>query len=212
MWIFSCLSSFVNWLSLPSPPPKRGFFSFVSLFIISFLGIRYIGQTRRKCTSSSTVLGQKGQNRFSFGVLGLMYLSFSVFRTLFESLNSVKDCLTISIYHWNTRSRPPLVLRFGTENPCIMVDSESKNNEKRSIPSIDNRATFYPWPSVKNVWNDVVKSEMTSCIQCALKRIKSILYKMNSDDVSMNDLHWNVHCNAYNVLDATCRPCTCNSI
>ena len=91
---FSGLIRSINCLFLPLLL-KDGL-SFVRLSIISFLGIRYIGQTRRKCTSSSTVLGQKGQNRFSFGVLGLVYLSFSMFRTWFESLNLVKDCLTIS--------------------------------------------------------------------------------------------------------------------
>ena len=60
---------------------------------IPTLGARYTGHSRRKCTSSSTSPGQNGQKRCPLGVFGTVCLPFSMFRTLFESLNLVSDCL-----------------------------------------------------------------------------------------------------------------------
>ena len=55
-----------------------------------------MGHSSRKCTSSSTTVGQKGQNRSSFGVLGLVCLNFSMFKRLLESLNFVSACLVVT--------------------------------------------------------------------------------------------------------------------
>ena len=68
--------------------------SFIIFLINSFLGTRYVGHSRRKCISSSTLVGQKGQNLSSFGVLGDVCLPFSILRVWFERRNLVKDCLT----------------------------------------------------------------------------------------------------------------------
>ena len=54
------------------------------LFINSFRGISYVGHSRRKCISSSTLSGQNGQNLFSLGVLGDMCLPFSILRMWFK--------------------------------------------------------------------------------------------------------------------------------
>ena len=62
-------------------------------FIISSLGYAYMGQSIKKCTSSSTTVGQKGQNLSSLGVLGVVCLSFSMFKRLLDSLNFVSACL-----------------------------------------------------------------------------------------------------------------------
>ena len=65
------------------------------LFISSFREISYVGHSRRKCISSSTLSGQNGQNLCSLGVLGDLCLPFSMFRTWFERRYFVKDCLMV---------------------------------------------------------------------------------------------------------------------
>jgi hypothetical protein len=93
-WVFSGIISSTN-LCLDDLLWKSEFLFRIS--IISFLGDTYIGQSSRKCTSSSTTVGQNGQNLFSFGVLGMVCLNFSMFNRLFESLNFVNDFL-ISLF------------------------------------------------------------------------------------------------------------------
>ena len=52
-----------------------------------------MGQSSRKCTSSSTTVGQKGQNLSSLGVIGVVCLNFSMFKRLLDSLNLLSECL-----------------------------------------------------------------------------------------------------------------------
>ena len=86
--------------------------SFITDDIISSLGFLYTGHSNRKCISSSTLFGQNGQNRFSFGVFGCVCLPFSMFRTLLESLNFVSDCLTgMLVISCRYFSHPDSVLR-----------------------------------------------------------------------------------------------------
>ena len=91
---------------------KNNGFSFNTVPTISPLGTRYIGHSSRKCTSSSTLPGQKGQKRCSFGVLGVVCLPFSMFKVLLESLNLVNDCLiAILLISWRYFSHPTCVLK-----------------------------------------------------------------------------------------------------
>ena len=109
-WVFSGDISSMNFC-LGDLVWKSGvIFSIFS--IIWYLGYRYIGQFIRKCTSSSTAVGQKGQNRSSLGVLGLVCRSFSMLSRLLESRNLVKDCRTV-VFLISSRyfSRPSSVLR-----------------------------------------------------------------------------------------------------
>ena len=66
-------------------------------FNISSLGSRYVGQVKRKCTSSSTLVGQNGQNLSSLGVLGEVYLPLSIFKVWLESRNLVSAFLALMI-------------------------------------------------------------------------------------------------------------------
>ena len=107
--VFSCVIILINFSVLES---CRNCCLFAkTIFSILFLICSYVGHSIKKCTSSSTDFGQKGQNLISLGVLGVLCRPFSISKKWLDSLNFVIDCRAVVFFIvWRYSSQPISVL------------------------------------------------------------------------------------------------------
>ena len=107
--VFSLVINFTN-LSLLVVSVAFSVFLAGSMSCNFFLSCLYVGHFNIKCSSSSTCVGQKGQNLISFGVIGVVCLPFSMLRIWFDSLNFVSVCLSVVLLMvWRYFSHPTSV-------------------------------------------------------------------------------------------------------